>query len=447
MPVTLLALTALAFTQSSLPSESRRHAIVDARIEIGDGRVIDKGTIVMDGGRITAIGPNIAIPAGTQIYSGTGLTVTPGFIDGWTNKGLTLPAAVPDQDAPGTPSIAEYAPARMRDANRKGIRPELEARTLLSLGDDVTKPYRSAGFTTLHVVPPGGYLGGVGALVNLNGRPNRDTVVVPRTALNSDFEGPGEGGGYPGSLLGRVAQVRQAWLDAQWQAEVRRTYGAGGPQRPASDPSLEAMVPFLEGRAPVAFVANSPSEIDRSLAVAAEFHLKALIVGGRQGYRRKETLKAAGITVVAGINFGEAPQAVAGEDPARATERKRKYDEAVRNVIELREAGVPVILSTFGTKGPDDFLKSLRTLVAAGYPREAALAGITQDVARLAGVEREMGTLEVGKIANVVVRDGDFMQEKTTVKMVYVDGYRIDPAAKPLPPGAKPAPVKDGERR
>jgi imidazolonepropionase-like amidohydrolase len=75
------------------------------------------------------------------------------------------------------------------------------------------------------------------------------------------------------------------------------------------------------------------------------------------------------------------------------------------------------------------------------------VAGITRDVARLAGVEREIGTLEVGKIANVVVRDGDFMQEKTTVKMVYVDGYRIDPAAKPLPPGAKPAPVKDGERR
>ena len=373
--------------------------------------------------------------------------MTPGFIDGWTTKGLTLPAAVPDQDAPVTPSIAEYAPARMRDANRKGIRPELEARTMLSLGDDVTKPYRSAGFTTLHVVPPGGYLGGVGALVNLNSRANRDMVVVPRTALSSDFEGPGEGRGYPGSLLGRVAQVRQAWLDAQWQTQVRGAYVAGGPERPVSDPSLEALVPFLEGRAPVAFVANSPSEIDRSMAVANEFQLKALIVGGQQAYRRKEALKAAGVSVVVSINFGEPPQSVAGEDPARATERKRKYDEAVRNVIELREAGITVILSTFGTKGPDDFLKQLLGLVGAGYPREAALEALTRDTARLAGVERELGTLEVGKIANVVVRDGDFMQEKTTVKMVYVDGYRLDPAAKPLPAGAKPAPVKDGERR
>jgi hypothetical protein len=450
MPVPLLAFVALSAYQSSVPSENRRHAIVDARIEIGDGNVVEKGTIVIEGGRITAIGANVAVPAGVQVYSGTGLTVTPGFIDAWNTKAFSLPAAVTDQDAPtggAAPSTVEYAPAQMRDANRKGIRPELEARTLLSLNEDFAKPYRSAGFTTLHAVPAGGYLGGVGALVNLSGRPNRDAVVVSRTVLASDFNGPADGGSYPGSLLGRVAQVRQAWLDAQWQTQVRGSYLAGGPQRPASDAALEALVPFLEGKAAVAFVANSPSEIDRSLAVASEFNLRPLIVGGSQAYRRVSDLKAASVTVIASLNFGEPPQAVAGEDPARTAERKRKYDESVRNVIELREAGIPVGLSTLGTKGPDDFIKQLRVLVAAGFPREAALRTLTVGAAQLAGVENRLGTLAVGKVANLVVRDGDFLNEKTTVKMVYVDGYRIDPAAKPLPPGAKPAPVKDGERR
>ena len=196
----------------------------------------------------------------------------------------------------------------------------------------------------------------------------------------------------------------------------------------------------------VAFVANSPSEIDRSLALAREFNLRPLIVGGQQGYRRLNDLKAAGVTVIASLNFGEPPQTVTGEEPARTAERKRKYDEAVRNVIQLREAGIPVIFSTLGTKDPSDFLKQLRTLVAAGYPREAALRGLTLDSARLASAEARLGTIEVGKVANLVVRDGDFLQEKTTVKMVYIDGYRLDPSAKPLPPGAKPAPVKDGAR-
>jgi len=449
MPAALLAFVALSVPQSSVPSENRRHAIVDARIEIGDGRIIEKGSIVIEGGRIVAVGPNLTIPAGTLIYTGTGLTVTPGFIDGWTTKGLTLPAAAPEQDAPtgpAAPSIIEYAPAQMRDANRKGIRPELEARTLLSLNEDFAKPYRNAGFTTLHTVPGGGYLGGVGALVNLSGRPNRDAIVVPRTCLLSDFEGPAEGNGYPGSLLGRVAQVRQAWLDAQWQNQVRSTYQAGGAERPASDPALEALSSCLDGKTMVAFVANSPSEIDRSLALAREFNLRPLIVGGQQGYRRLNDLKAAGVTVIASLNFGEPPQMVTGEDPARTTERKRKYDEAVRNVIQLRESGIPVIFSTLGTKDPSDFLKQLRTLVAAGYPREAALRGLTLDSARLASAEARLGTIEVGKVANLVVRDGDFLQEKTTVKMTYIDGYRLDPSAKPLPPGAKPAPVKDGAR-
>ena len=356
MPLPLLTLVVLAQYQSSVPSENRRHAIVDARIEVGDGSVIEKGTIVMDGGRITAVGPGVAVPPGAMVYSGTGITVTPGFIDGWNTKGLSLPAAVTEQDAPTglvAPSTVEYAPAQMRDANRKGIRPELEARTMLSLNEDFAKPYRSAGFTALHAAPAGGYLGGVGALVNLSGRPNRDAVVVPRTVLVTDFDGPADSGSYPGSLLGRVAQVRQTWLDAQWQAQVRGAYSAGGSDRPASDPSLEALVPFLAAQERVAFAANTPAEIDRALAMAKEFGLRPIIVGGMQGYRRLENLTADGVTVVASLNFGDAPQAVLGEDPARATERKRRYDEAVRNVIELKNAGIPVVLSTAGTKGDE----------------------------------------------------------------------------------------------
>ena len=443
-------LLALLLGQSSVPAEPRLHAIVGARVEVGDGRVLERATLVIRDGTIVALGPDAAVPPGAQVLDGRGLTLVPGFIDSWTDKGTTTPAAAAAaNDGDAAPPRVEYASAAMREANRKGVRPELQARSILSL-DGIAGAYRSAGFTTAMVVPPGGYLAGVGTLVSLSGRPAREAVVVPQTAMSLRFDGDAAGDAYPSSLLGRIAQVRQAFEDARGLRATATAYGAGGTQRPPSDPALEALVSVLDGALPVAIEADTPAQIDRALLVAGDYGLKPILVGGLQAYRRLDRLK--GVPLILGLNFGEEPKLdpakpaevtfddTPPDSPETRAERVRTYNEAARNAVALQAAGIPFALSTHGCKDVAEFMARLRAAVRNGLPRAVAVRALTLDAARLLGVSRTMGTLEVGKAANVAAWTGDFMDEKSKVRMVYVDGRRIDPEAKPTPP----APSRSG---
>ena len=437
--------------QSSVPSEARVHAIVGARVEVGDGRVLEKATVVIRDGVIVAVAPDAPVPAGAQVLDGKGLTLTPGFIDAWTDKGTNPPASQPNQD--DAPSRAEYASAMMREADRKGVRPELEARTILAPTPDLDRAYRNAGFTSEMIVPPGGYLAGVGTLANLSDRMPRNAVVVPRTALSLRFDGDGGPGDYPGSLLGRIGQVRQAFEDAHWLRTTTAAYNAGGLQRPPSDPSLEALLPALDGRLPVAIEADTPAQIDRALLIANEYRLRPIIVGALQAYKRVDRLK--GVPLILGLNFGEEPKAptkspddnqddTPPDSPEMLSERARLYNEAARNAVVLNAAGIPFALSTHGSKDVGEFMTRLRAAVKNGLPRAVALRALTVDAAQILGVSRTLGTLEVGKTGNVVAFTGDFLDEKTKVKMIYVDGRRIDPEAKPTPPAPnRPAGLGD----
>jgi len=444
----LLSAATLSAAQSSVPSENRLHAIVGARIEIGDGRVIEKGNVVIRDGLILSVGADTP-PAGAEILDGTGLIVFPGFIDGYAKKGVKAPDPTPNQDA-AAPS-SDYASAMMREANRKGIRPDLQARLYLDLGDDLRKPYLAAGFTSAMFVPSGGYLGGAGTLVNLSGRPSREAVLVPVAAQSMAFRGGFNFSdtSYPGSLLGQIAQVRQVLADGAWYSGVVGAYQAGGLERPPSDAVLEALQPLLGGTIPAAIEADTTSQIDRAIGVSREFSLRPIIVGGLQAWRRIDRLREFGAPVVLGLNFGAEPkpkedkpgEKVQGDDldttpdvPERLAERARIFQESAHNAEILKEAKIPFAFTTNGCKDVPDFMKSLRAAVKNGLPREAALRALTLGAARIFGMEKRLGTVEAGKIANLSVMTADFLDEKTQVKMLYIDGHRIDPEAKAVPP-------------
>ncbi|RYG34732.1 hypothetical protein EON81_14750 [bacterium] len=160
-------------------------------------------------------------------------------------------------------------------------------------------------------------------------------------------------------------------------------------------------------------------------------------------YKRLDRLK--GIPLVLGLNFGEEPKEepkpaeITPDDtppdaPETFAERTRLYNEAARNAVLLKDAGLTFALSTHGSRDIGEFMSRLRAAVKNGLPREVALRALTLDAARTYGVDKRMGTLEVGKAANVVAFTGDFLDDKTKVKMLYIDGHRIDPEAKTLPP-------------
>jgi imidazolonepropionase-like amidohydrolase len=431
------------------------HAIVDARVEVGDGRVLERATVVIRDGLIVAVGPDVVVPKGAEVMAGRGLTVYPGFIDAYTTRGVRVPEAVARQD--DAPPTAEYASAFMREGNRKQVRPELEARQSLDLTEGVRKPYLEAGFTTIMAVPEGIGIKGQGTLVNLSGRAARESVVVPSTGLAVHWGyGVGNDNTYPASLLGSIAQFRQALIDAQWQAGVR---GSGG--RTVSDPALESLARSLAERKRFLIEADSTAEIDRAGRLAAELDFETVLVGGLQAWRRVDALGKRPLIVA--LDAGnepkspeppkptEAPEAPSddpgndADDAARVEERRRLHREATANPAALAKAGVRFALTTKGAKDVSAFAGNLRRAVAQGLPRETALRALTIDAATLYGVERQMGTVEAGKAATITVMTGDFLDEKTKVRMLFIDGWRVDPSARPAT--ATPRPASGHEER
>ena len=297
----VMAVSAPCTAQS--PPVSGVYAVVGAKIEIGDGRVIEKGTVVVRNGVITDVGADVKVPADAEILKGDGLTVYPGFIDAYTTKGVNLPEIQPNQDTP--PDTSAIAPAFMREANRKGIRPELKAADVLTVTDDVARPARSVGFLTEYISPSGGTINGVGALVNLNGLPRRDSVVSPTGPM--DFAFGTSGGGYPNSPMGIIAITRQTLYDAGHYRAMQTSFNSGGSVRPPDDPVLQALQPVISRQVPALYLANSEREIRRAASIAAEFRLNLWINGGLEAYKTVDLLKRNSIPVIVSLNFGQDP--------------------------------------------------------------------------------------------------------------------------------------------
>lgn len=476
------------------------YAITNAKIEIGNGTIIKRGTIVVRNGKIEAVGENVIPPADAQIIKGDDLVILPGFVDGFASRGLKLPAANADQD--NKPDYATFAPARMRLANRKGVRPEIQAADVLDMTTAIVDSARKAGFTTVFVAPNDGLINGTGALVLLNGQPRRESVLRAEVAMSMGFRSGGGGNefesrGYPSSLMGVIAQMRQVFLDAQLYRQTQQRFAKGDTvRRPPDDPVLAAMQPLLNNALPVVFDADTENQIVRVINLSDELKWKPILNGGKEAYRQAATLATRQIPVLLTLDIGAEPGSKKGkreqdnpkpnapitqppsdpitkqpndpkpqitDDPitdeaeveAAETElppvvladRKRIWREKVGTAAALHKAGVTFGFSTKGMRDVSAFLPNLRKVIQAGLPHDAAIMALSLMPSRIFGVERLLGTLEAGKIASVVVLSGELENEKSKVRYLIVDRELVDMsrAAPPGQTGRNPLPFdKDG---
>lgn len=429
------------------------YAIVGAKIEIGDGRVIDKGTIVIRDGRIEAVGKDITPPPTAEIVKGDGLVVYPGFIDAWSSAGLKYPDAQPTQDEPidpnTTPQIA------MRLANRKGVRPELRASDTLSLSSSQANDLRKQGFTTQWIVPSGGMINGYGTVVNLSGHVKRDIVVLPVAGAGLGFQSGG-GGGFPGSLMGIFSLLRQTLLDGQRYPALIAAYDKGLSRRPPADDTLNALQLLLKGSVPALFEADTEREIVRVAAFSEEFRLRPIVVGGLDAYQQAKLLASKKIPVLLSLNFGkEASTTPAPDDDtpkAVIADRKRIWEERVGNTLALSKEGVLFAFTTRGLKSPADFWENLRRVIKAGLPRETALRALSLNAAQILGQERRMGTIEEGKSALLTIMNGDFADTKSKTVILFIDGEKFEtdkekPVVVPTAPRRRPRTDDDEETK
>lgn len=397
-------------TSAALPPPAADFAIVGAKIEVGDGTVLAKGTVVVRGGRIASVAEGESAPAGVEVIPGAGLTVYPGFIDAYSNKGLKIPDAKPNGDAPDS---RNSAPATMWHGNRRGIRAELVSAKILDLAGELDT-HRKQGITSLYVTPGGGMFAGTGALIDLT---TKGDVTKERFASEMGFRNVG-GGGYPGTLFGVTATVRQVLADA--------TTASHG-EKPSDDPVLAELTPVVKHERPALFNAATARDILRADRIAQEFNFDMIVYGGTEGYRIADLLKAHKTPVILSVGLGSAPSTKATDDgPPEEVLKQRLEDYKVRaaNAKKLVDAGIPIAFG--GITGFDKFLDGVRKHMAAGLGRDQALKAMTLGAASIFGVENDLGSVAAGKWANLTVMNGDFADEKSKVMVVYVHGDRFE---------------------
>lgn len=414
-------------------------AISGARIVTGPDSTIESGTVVLRDGLIDAVGAAGEVPPDAHRIDGVGLTVYPGLID----LGNTQLA----EEAPLQPPQDVRTLAELESWKRlQYLRPHARAADVVTRAHPILTAWAAAGITSVLALPSGQVIAGQSALVDASAPDVQSpigNVVNPRgrarvmktpVALHVSFPVRQHSGGlaYPASLMGVVAFVRQAFLDARHDA-----FQAARPGGRLYDPALEAMQEALGRTLPVAFEANTAQEILRALRMARELELDPIVTGGREAGDVAADLRTQGARVIYSLNYPSRPCALApgADEPLR---RLRSRVLAPSVPARLAQAGVLFAFASAGLSDPEQFIENAGKAVKAGLPRDEAVRALTIGAAAIAGEQDRLGTIEKGKIANLVVTRGDLFDDTMAVACVFVHGEPIGPVSRKLSYGEQP---------
>ena len=418
--------------------EPRYFAITNARIVPVSSPAIESGTVVIAKGLIQAVGTNLSIPPEAWVIDGKGLTVYPGLIDAGTDLGLSKPevgdAAAQAHGRRSAPPSGEIS---MGPEDRPATTPWRVAADEIKTDDKRIETWRNAGFTTALSSPDGGFFPGQGSVIDLAGDRPGNMVVNSTATLPISFKPGTSFFLFPGSLMGAISYVRQVYDDAAWFAQAQPVYDANNSkfERLPYDRTERTILRSVEQRELVLLPANNSIQILRALRLADEWKIRAALYGGQEGYAVVDAIAAKKIPVLVNLKW---PERSKDSDPdEEQTLRELRFrDRAPSTPAAFAKSGVKFALYSGGLKEPKEIFKNTRKAIDAGLAPEAALRAFTLDAADILGVSDRLGSIQPGKIANLVVADGDLWNEKTKVKHVFVDGrwfeiHETPPAEKP----------------
>jgi hypothetical protein len=402
----------------------RYFAITNARIVTGSGAVISNGTVVVAKGLILAVGENVTIPPEAWVIDGKGLTVYPGLIDAGTDLGL--PKEEPAESTPtgrGRRRAAPSGEVAKGPEDRPGTAPWRVAADEFKTDDKRIETWRNGGFTTALTMPDGGIFPGQATVVDLAGDRQGDYIVKAVATLPISFRPVGSFWGFPDSLMGSIAYIRQVFDDSTWYEQAAPIYAANTTkfERLPYDRTEQIISRELRDKETVLLPANNPVQILRALRLADEWKINAVIYGGQQAYEVADAVAVKKTPVLINLKW---PERAKDADPeADQTLRELRFrDRAPSSPSALAKSGVKFAFYSGGLSAPKDIMKNARKAISAGLAPDAALRAFTSDSAEILGVSDRMGSIAPGKIANLVVTDGDIFGEKTKVKHVFVDG-------------------------
>lgn len=403
---------------TSAPAQDHAIALKGGKLLTVTHGVIDNGVVVMQAGKITAVGAASAvpIPSGAQVIDATGMTIYPGFIDSETQLGLTEITGVAM-----TNDLVELSDE---------IMPHMHVYDAFHAETELIPVARLNGITNAIVAPDSqDTLPGQDSFIQLYGRDATEMILIRDNAMPLNFTGDqrrNKGGfdkrKFPSTRMGLIAQLRQSFLDAlDYQAKLadyeRKKSDAARdkkpePLAPKRDLKSEALLPYLEGKKTIVLAAENPSDLETAVNLAHEFKLKFVLNHISHSQPVLDYVASLHVPVIVGPIY-EAPN------------ENERYDAVYSLPAQLYKRGVKIAFASYSAHNVRNLPDQAGFATAFGLPYDEALKAITINPAEIWGVADTLGSLDVGKTANVVVANSDPLDIKTDVKQVYIEGRAI----------------------
>jgi len=416
------------------------YAVKAGKIITVTSNVIENGIIIIKDGIIQAVGQNIEIPIDAEVIEADSMWVYPGFIDSFTSLAIKKPKA-------SQPSTGQGQRTTASPSSQSILNPEKFAFDMLDPKDSKIEKIRNTGVTTVLTVPNQGIFRGHSAIINLTGNTPGEMVLKSQVASHLTYNR--NRGGYPSTTMAVIAFQRQTFYDAIHHNNLWARYNKQnqGFRRPEMNKSLDALISVLNKKVPIIISANTENEIKRAIKFSKEFNLNYLISGVIEGWRVVDKLKSEMKPVLVSLNYPK-PESVTGysyklkiEGPKKENEEKKKDEKKSKdkekkiepelaeihaNAGKLLKVGIKIAFTSEGIKKPEDYIKNVSKAIKQGLPKEEALKALTINPAQIFGIAKQVGSIEEGKIANLVISSGDIFEEKTKIKYVFVDGKKFE---------------------
>lgn len=404
------------------------YALENVTVVTRPGDSIANATLVIKDGLIKSVGRNVIIPSNARMIKADSMYVYAGFIDGLSHIGVPMPKNEEQAKAkdPGNPSN-----------ERAGVTPERTVGDYLNPTDKSIAAFRKAGFTAVHAVPRGRMLPGSGAVILLDGKKSTDLIFRDNVGTYSQLKGAG--GVFPNTVIAVMTKWRELYRQAQQASTHITKYksSSSGMKRPSYDDATEAMIPVTKRRSKVYMYVEDHLSIHRALQLQKDLGFDMTLAGLQNGWRLADKIRSKNIPVLLSLELPKEPKKDKKDkeeitDQERKTLVQRQNKEIEGRVSQASAFAKKGIKFGFTSEGvvAKDVKGSLIRMIKAGLSKKDALAAITTNPASILGIQREMGTVETGKIANLVVTNKPYFNEKSAIRYVFVDGnlHEYEPA-------------------
>jgi imidazolonepropionase-like amidohydrolase len=374
------------------------------------GEQIDGGSILVEGGKIKAVGKSLQAPAEAQVIDATGMFVYPGFIDSYSRYGLSEIGAIP--------STTDF-----REMGKEN--PELRVAWAINPHSVHFGTGRVTGTTAALVAPAGGTFPGISAFIKMDGWSFPEMAVndAATSFINFPMTPRPVGEGVAAQKEAKedvtsklVEKIHDYLKEARRYHELRKLAAADAAVKaPEYNAKYEALGPVLDGTLPAIISVEKSKDIELAIKFVKDEKIKAVFRGCAQGYKVAEKIKQSGIPVIIDSLY------VGPSDPEDG------YDAPYRNVVELAKAGILISFSSGDSPAQGkDLPYHAAKAVAFGLPHEEALKALTINPAKIFGVEDRLGSIEVGKDADLMIAGGDPLDARTEVMQLVINGRAID---------------------